>query len=98
VGAEQAADAREDRGATRREEVFGNERKAIGEAEVDALRRLKILRGVEEEWGVVFLSGQGLGEFGMMRAERRSGGSGRAALLVGGEAMLTSAARNGRCC
>ena len=87
---EQAADVGEDGGAARGDAVFGDEFKEIGEGVIDALRGLETLTGFEEEFGVVSLGGEGLGELGVMRTEGRFGGSGQTALLVVGEAVLTA--------
>jgi len=82
VGAEeQAADVCEDGGATRRDAVFGDEFKEIGEGVIDALRGLETLAGLEEEFGMVCLGREGLGELGVMRTEGRVGGGGQTALL-----------------
>ena len=90
---EEAADVCEDGGAARGDAVFGDEFKEIGEGVIDALRGLETLAGFEEEFGMVCLGGQGLGELGVLRAEGRFGGGGQAALLVVGKAVL--AARRG---
>ena len=60
---------------------------------IDALSGLEGLRALEEELGMIVVEGGGLGEFGVMQAERRFGGGGQAALLVVGKAVL--AARGG---
>lgn len=52
---EEAADVSEDGGTARGDAIFGDKLKEIGEGEVDALRGLEVLRGFEEEFGVVFL-------------------------------------------
>ena len=80
----------EDGGATRGDAVFGDEFKEIGEGVIDALRGLETLTGFEEEFGVVSLGGEGLGELGVLRADGRFGGSGQTALLVVGKAVLTA--------
>jgi len=83
----------EDGGAAGGDAVFGDELKETRESVIDALRGLKSLGALEEEFGMIGLGGEGLGEFGVMRAERRFGGGGQAALLVVGKAVL--AARGG---
>ena len=90
---EEAADVCEDGSSARGDAVFGDEFKEIGEGVIDALRSLETLTGFEEELGVVCLGGEGLGELGVMRTQGRFGGSGQAALLVVGKAVL--AARRG---
>ena len=87
---EEAADVCEDGSSARGDAVFGDEFKEIGEGVIDALRGLETLAGFEEEFGMVCLGGQGLGEFGVMRTEGRFGGSGQTALLVVGKAVLTA--------
>src|SRR5256885_16906574 len=83
----------EDGGAARGDAVFRDEFKEIGEGVVDALRGLETLTGFEEEFGVVCLGGEGLGELGVMRTEGRFGGGGQTALLGVGKTVL--AARRG---
>ena len=90
---EKAADVSEDGGAAGGDAVFGDEFKETGESVIDALRGLERLGAFEEEFGMVGLGGERLSEFGVMRAERRFGGGGQAALLVVGKAVL--AARGG---
>ena len=87
---EKGADVSEDGGATGGDAIFGDEFKETGEGVINALRGLESLRAFEEEFGMVCLGGERLGELGVVRAERRFRGGGQAALLVVGKAVLAA--------